>query len=191
MLPIPFDAVLSVSASMTPRRLRTILEAWSDFRGKVPTGCCRFCGSGSLVKLCPVRLLVSDGIFERFSLQLEMMKASSIINRMSSIAVHEVEIVSIDTDRFFDTVNVMIRASACDTFINSKDGEILSGIPDPEVFVEFWTLLRRPGTKTSVRPGSFEGFCPNCGAPLEKLDRIDCASCKAVITSGEYDWVLT
>ena len=182
-----FDAAKAAEDSILKRDPDFSREALCQ---RVAGGFVRIQESWSKQDMRPVRHLVSDGIFERFSLQLEMMKASSIINRMSSIAVHEVEVVSIDTDRFFDTVNVMIRASACDTFINSKDGEILSGIPVPEVFVEFWTLLRRPGTKTSERPGLFEGFCPNCGAPLEKLDRIDCASCKAVITSGEYDWVL-
>lgn len=139
----------------------------------------------------PVRHLVSDGIFERFSLQLEMMKASSLINRMTSINVLETQIVSIDTDSFFDSVNVMIRASACDTYINSQNSEILSGIPEPETFVEFWTLLRRPGAKTSGRSGSFECCCPNCGAPLEKLDRTVCTSCHAIVNSGDYDWVVT
>jgi tellurite resistance protein len=137
------------------------------------------------------RHLVSDGIFERFSLQLEMMKASSLINRMTSINILETRIVSIDANRFFDSVNVMVRASACDTYINSRDNEILSGIPEPEEFVEFWTLLRRPGAKTSGRPGLFECCCPNCGAPLEKIDRTECASCHAIVNSGEYDWVLT
>ena len=139
----------------------------------------------------PVRHLVSDGVFERFSLQLEMMKASSLINRMTSINVLETQIVSIDTDSFFDSVNVMIRASACDTYINTQNSELLYGIPDPETFVEFWTLLRRPGAKTSGRPGSFECCCPNCGAPLEKLDRTVCTSCHAIVNSGDYDWVVT
>lgn len=139
----------------------------------------------------PVRHLVSDGIFERFSLQLEMMKASGLINRMTSINVMETQIVSIDTDHFFDSVNVMILASACDTYINRQNSEILSGIPEPETFTEFWTLLRRPGAKTSGLPGLFECCCPNCGAPLEKLDRTECASCHAIVNSGDYDWVLT
>ena len=139
----------------------------------------------------PVRHLVSDGVFERFSLQLEMMKASSLINRMTSVNVLETQIAGIETDRFFDSVNVMIRASACDTYINSRNSEILSGVPEAETFAEFWTLLRRPGAKTSGRPGSFENCCPNCGAPLDKLDRTECASCHAIVNSGDYDWVLT
>ena len=183
-----FDAAEAAEKSILKRDPEFSREALSQ---RVAAGFVRIQEAWSNQDMSPVRQLVSDGIFERFSLQLEMMKASSIINRMSSITVHEVEVVSIDADRFFDTVNVMVRASACDTYIDSRNGEIMSGVPESEMFVEFWTLLRRPGAKTSNRPGLFEGFCPNCGAPLEKLDRIDCASCKAVINSGEYDWVLT
>lgn len=139
----------------------------------------------------PVRHLVSDGVFERFSLQLEMMNASNLINRMTSVNVLETQIVSIETDHFFDSVNIMIRASACDTYIDRRNNEILSGMPEPGEFVEFWTLLRRPGAKTSGRPGLFECCCPNCGTPLEKIDRIECSSCHAIVNSGDYDWVLT
>jgi uncharacterized tellurite resistance protein B-like protein/predicted nucleic acid-binding Zn ribbon protein len=35
-----------------------------------------------------------------------------------------------------------------------------------------------------------EGFCPNCGTPIEIADSTECPSCKALVNSGDYDWVL-
>jgi predicted nucleic acid-binding Zn ribbon protein len=35
-----------------------------------------------------------------------------------------------------------------------------------------------------------EGHCPNCGAPIEMNQSANCAHCKALLRSGEYDWVL-
>ena len=36
-----------------------------------------------------------------------------------------------------------------------------------------------------------EGQCPNCGAPIEMNQSANCTHCKALLRSGEYDWVLT
>jgi len=137
------------------------------------------------------RAFISDGIFERFSLQLKIYESSKIRNTMSDIKVLDTEIVSISSNKFFDSVDVKITASAVDRFINTDNDACIQGGSDPEIFVEYWTLLRRPGAKTKTDPGLLENCCPNCGAPLELLDKTECPSCKAIVNSGEYDWVLT
>ena len=35
------------------------------------------------------------------------------------------------------------------------------------------------------------GYCPNCGAPLEINQVGECRYCKAAVTSGRFDWVLS
>ncbi len=143
------------------------------------------------MNMSKARAFISDGIFERFSLQLKMYKASKIKNTMSKIEVLNTEIVSISSNAFFDSVDIKITASAVDRFINTDNDKCIQGSSYPESFVEYWTLLRRPGVKTKTNPGLLENCCPNCGNPLELLDKIECPSCKAIINSGEYDWVLT
>ncbi|MDD5598231.1 MAG: hypothetical protein PHV82_09820, partial [Victivallaceae bacterium] len=100
-------------------------------------------------------------------------------------------IVSVSSDDFFDSVDIKITAGAVDRFINTENDNCILGSSVPETFVEFWTLLRRPGAKTKTEPGLLENCCPNCGTPLELQDKIECPSCKAIVNSGEYDWVLT
>ncbi|QSH40322.1 TIM44-like domain-containing protein [Lentisphaerota bacterium ZTH] len=139
----------------------------------------------------PARHFISDGIYERFSLQLEMNKASLLHNQMSEIKIISSEVVAIRSDKFFDSVDIKITAQAVDRFFSIKDGRPVLGGPNPEIFTEYWTLLRRPGAKTKADPALLENYCPNCGAPLELLDRTECPACKAMINSGEYDWVLT
>ncbi|MFI5348353.1 MAG: hypothetical protein ACHQ2Z_02320, partial [Elusimicrobiota bacterium] len=56
---------------------------------------------------------------------------------------------------------------------------------------EVWTFVRRPGRRTLEKPGPVEGFCPNCGSPLEIAASGFCGVCKSWINSGEFDWVLT
>ncbi len=138
----------------------------------------------------PVRHLVSDGIFERFSLQFELQKGSMIRNEMKDIQVLNAEIADIEFDQCFDTIHVKVTASAADYFVRIDNGKTVSGSKYPERFTEYWSFLRRPGAQTLAKPGLIEGFCPNCGDALNMADCTVCPSCKALINSGEYDWVL-
>ena len=138
----------------------------------------------------PVRHFVSDGIFERYSLQLEMMKASGIVDRMANLTIKEVTIAAVNSDPCFDAIDVYFCISAADWYIDSS-GKTVYGSHSPETFVEYWTFIRRPGAKTKAGGGLTEHICPNCGAPLDIVDRCECPTCKAVVNSGEFDWVLT
>jgi hypothetical protein len=144
----------------------------------------------SEMDMSKARAFISDGIFERFSLQLQIYQASKIKNSMSDMKVLSCEIVSAGSNDFFDSVDIKITASAVDRFINAENDKCVQGGSSPEVFAEFWTLLRRPGAKTKTDPGLLENCCPNCGNPLALQDKIECPSCKAIVNSGEYDWVL-
>ncbi len=138
----------------------------------------------------PVRQLVSDGVYERFSTQLRMQQSCHIRNTMKNVTVHSVEVAGIQSDSFFDTVQLKITASAIDQYVNLEKNKVVYGSSSPEMFTEYWSLLRRPGARTLNKPGLFEGFCPNCGSPLEIADVAECPSCKALVNSGDYDWVL-
>jgi len=95
--------------------------------------------------MSPVRHLVSDGIFERFSLQFEIQRGSGIRNEMKDIQLLNAEIADIESDRFFDTIHVKITARAVDYFVRLDNGKRISGSTEPECFTEYWSFLRRPG----------------------------------------------
>ncbi|MDD3118736.1 MAG: TIM44-like domain-containing protein [Victivallales bacterium] len=139
-----------------------------------------------------VRTMVSDGIFERFSLQLQMMHESRLINRMNNVRVRDIAPAQTDSDRFFDAITLRITAEATDYYEDRQSGKVVNGCNGaPQSFVEYWTFLRRPGAKTVAGKSLLDNCCPNCGAPLEISDRTVCPSCRAVVNSGDYDWVLT
>lgn len=140
--------------------------------------------------MTPVRPFLSDGVFERFQIQLEMQKASYLRNVMAEVKVVESRIVRIRSDHFFDTIHLSITASAVDNLIDSRTQKRVRGKDTPETFTEVWSFLRRPGTRTLTKPGLLEGYCPNCGAVLQVSESVECPSCKSIINSGEYDWVL-
>ena len=140
--------------------------------------------------LSGIRRFISDGVNERFSLQIGMQKKQNIRNRMENVQVLGTEIVSIESDPHFDSIHLRITAKANDTDENLATGKKIrdnySG-----TFVEYWSFLRKPGVQTLAGRGLVEGVCPNCGAPLELSVSGRCKYCDAVVTSGEYDWVLS
>ena len=140
--------------------------------------------------MLPVRHFVSDGIYERFQLQIKMQQQSYTRNVMSDVNVTSAKVVSIRSDSFFDTAHILFAASAVDYTEDSRTHRHVAGSRQAETFSEVWSFLRRPGVQTLEKPGLLEGQCPNCGARITLSDAVKCDACDALVNSGEYDWVL-
>ncbi|MDE2293751.1 MAG: TIM44-like domain-containing protein, partial [Elusimicrobia bacterium] len=141
--------------------------------------------------MASARAFISDGVMERFTIQLAMAKADGKRDLVTDVRVGDASIVELESDAHFDTVHVRLEASAVDQEVALADGRRVFGSGSRQGFTEVWSFLRRPGAKTLERPGLVEGACPNCGAPLELSDAARCPRCKSWVNSGEYDWVLS
>ena len=161
-----------------------------EFLDRVRTAFVKIQHAWSDQDLSTVRPFISDGILERFSLQVGMQKAEGYRNLMQDVTIHAADIAAAYSDDSFDTFHVRIRASAVDTNVDLESGRRLSGSNRAEEFVEIWSFHRRPGAKTLSQPGAIEGNCPRCAAPLDVVDVAKCNSCGAQVNSGEFDWVL-
>ncbi len=143
-------------------------------------------------KLEPIRPFVSDGIFERWSMQIKEQQDEGYRDFMSNINIGVVQMSQYDVSGNTEELTVRISASAEDYRVSLSDNERIAGSGSSGSFVEFWTFLRRKGAKT--KPGAeglMEGHCPNCGAEIGINQSANCEHCKAFLRSGEYDWVLT
>ena len=145
----------------------------------------------SAMQLEPIRPFVSDGVFERFSLQMEEMKDLGYRNVVDNLRILSVQVAHVQLDAMFATVSVRIVASARDYDVSLKDGRTLRTNSTSE-FAEVWSFLRRRGVKTPAAGGFalIAGNCPNCGAAVELNQHARCKQCNAVLRCGQYDWVL-
>jgi predicted nucleic acid-binding Zn ribbon protein len=142
--------------------------------------------------LSSVRPFISDGVHERFSLQIEEQKAFGYQDRMEGIAIASIVLVEFYEGNIFDVATVRIEAQAADYRVSLSDGKRLSGSTAVQPFVEVWSWLRRHGvSRDPSKPGLIEGHCPNCGAAVEMNQSAKCDHCGALLRSGEFDWVLT
>ena len=142
--------------------------------------------------LSTVRPFISDGVHERFSLQVAEQRAEGYRDQMDNIYIHDIDLLELHSDGLFDELSVRIEASAADYRVSLANGKRVSGSTAPERFVEVWTFLRHRGAVTQPgKAGLIEGNCPNCGAAVELNQAANCTHCKALLRSGQYDWVLS
>ena len=144
--------------------------------------------------LSPVRRDLSDATFQRFRVQLELLRAQSVRNVTADMAVLDLQPAGLERTTAFDTLHVRIRAQARDVDVpislspeQAMDRARRAAL---EPFTEVWSFVRRPGTR-SRKDGMIQpGNCPNCGAPFDGGAAGNCTYCGAIVNSGAYDWVL-
>jgi predicted lipid-binding transport protein (Tim44 family)/DNA-directed RNA polymerase subunit RPC12/RpoP len=138
----------------------------------------------------PVRRFLSDGVYQRFNTQFEMMRLLKQKNELSEITINDIFVDRIDTDGLFDILHVCVSAEMNDRFVCETNPD-LNSPGGHESFTEYWSFMRKRGK--GGKDIYFSQNCPNCSAPLpEKMgDAGNCPYCKSFVNSGEYDWVLS
>lgn len=142
----------------------------------------------------PARRHISDGVYVRFQTQLALLKAQGLRNAMADWSVVGCEVLAAESDAKWDTVHVKMTGQARDADVPANLGAqqaMEKAKHAPLVrYEEVWSFLRKRGAKSKNGVPALEGRCPNCGADLPVSDVVRCEYCKAVVNSGEHDWVL-
>jgi predicted lipid-binding transport protein (Tim44 family) len=136
------------------------------------------------------RAFLSPGAYFTWRTQLETLAAEGRRNVMEQSTVQRIEPILIVHGRVYDDITVRIAAAAAD-FEVDKDNRIVFGDRVVRPFTEDWTFQRSVGVATSQKPGTLENTCPNCGAPVSLTQIGECRYCKAAVTSGKFDWVVS
>lgn len=142
-----------------------------------------------------VRPFLSDATFQRFAVQLALMRQQGIRNAICDWQVLDIQLIGLDQSEWFDTVHLRVRAQMRDTDVPAQTSDVqaiaAAKKKDPEPFVEVWSFVRKPGAQTKIGEDLFQGKCPNCGAPFKGGAANSCEFCGAVVNSGNYDWTLS
>jgi hypothetical protein len=147
--------------------------------------------------MIPVRNYVSQGIFNRFRLQLELMvEDEGVRNIMSDYKVMKVSALALNASKSYQTIHVSLYASGRDATVPAGASEeekqkALAATPK-EAFTEVYSFTRKLGVKTNTSRDWLKGECPNCGyVPDNFSENNKCRSCGSIYNSGEFDWVLS
>ncbi len=191
----PNDSSLAVAAPSIGQgiaALRAADPAFSPdaFRERVRTAFLALQDAWCKQNLDGARAFLSPGAYFTWRAQLETLAAEGRRNMMEQSTVQRIEPTLIVHGQVYDDITVRISAAAAD-FEVDKDNRIVFGDRVVRPFTEDWTFQRSVGVATTQKPGTLENTCPNCGAPVSLTQIGECRYCKAAVTSGKFDWVVS
>lgn len=147
--------------------------------------------------MMPVRNYVSQGVFNRFRLQLELMfEEEKVRNILSDYKVLKVSVTDLSNSKSYQTLHVSLFACARDITVaaNASAEEMQKALATTkkDAFYEVYSFTRKLGTKTNTKSDWLKGECPNCGYVPDNFSETNkCVSCGSIYNSGEFDWVLS
>lgn len=136
-----------------------------------------------------VRKWISDGVYQRFTVQFTMMNMLEQTNMLSNINIRQIRIESATQEGAYSIVTASVYFSMDDNFICNKDSRFNEKFIG-DTATEYWTFIKKSGVTEKDLYSS--NNCPNCGYPLKNdAGQVSkCGSCGTVTYLGDYDWVL-
>ncbi|MDO4567875.1 MAG: TIM44-like domain-containing protein, partial [Clostridia bacterium] len=141
----------------------------------------------------PMRPYLTDGLFNQLRNQLDEFIRNGTTNRVDNICVLSVVLTNFVSTPELDILTARLRTRITDYVVRDDTGEIVSGSDAQDLFMEYeWTVVRKAGVLTRVQTDETEAkTCPQCGAPLDLNYSSKCDYCGNVVTSSEFDWVVS
>lgn len=140
-----------------------------------------------------IRHFESNELFEMHKKQLQGYIDNHQINMMERICVKSAYLSNFTQSGDKDILTIVLNSKMIDYIINDETREVIKGDTTTErhstyklVFVRKTGIKTKPGMQTVDTKN-----CPNCGAPTEITSSGKCEYCGSVITTGEFNWVLS
>ena len=131
----------------------------------------------------------SENIFQMHQYWISEYLKQGMINVLKNVSLHKIEAVKLDQDEFFESMTVRMYGSMIDYTIYEADQKIVAGdTRNPREFTEYWTFIRSADGGAAKK---HDTGCPACGASLKINQSGHCEYCLALVTSGDFDWVLS
>lgn len=139
-----------------------------------------------------VRPFESDELFNTHARQLQEFIDSRTTNVVDDIGILRTEIVDYHDNGATESLDVYMRVRYKDYIINDDTGKVVEGDPNREYFMEYELVMsRKKGVATRLAQNTMVTTCPNCGANVSINASGECEYCNSVVSTGDFDWVLT
>jgi ribosomal protein L37AE/L43A len=162
---------------------------WPNFQSRVHYIFQQFQLGWSNRDLQPMRPYLSDALFSTQTYWVQEYLKQKLRNVTENAHVVRIDLARVTSDAYFDAITVRIFAESLDYTLADSTGQTVAGSrTEPRQYTEYWTLIRGRSTHG---PAKADPTCPRCSAPIDVTVAGECKYCKAKVTSGEFDWVLS
>ena len=140
-----------------------------------------------------IRTFETESLFEQHKNQLQGYIDNNQINVMDRICVNYANLYNYREEGDKEILVVRLNSRMEDYIIDATTKEVLKGQKGlDKVNTYLLTFIRKKGVKTKAGTTEVNTTnCPNCGAPTKITSAGRCEYCGSVITTGEYNWVLS
>lgn len=134
-----------------------------------------------------------EELYKQHETQIKKYIESNRINVLDRINVNQAYLYKYVRDKEYEYMSVYIQCRMTDYIKDANTGEILKGDPNTEYHLRYlYTFMRKNGVKTdAARSNNSVVACPHCGAPTSITSAGKCEYCGFIVTTGEFDWVLS
>ena len=134
----------------------------------------------------------TDAQFAQYDGQLQKYRTDKQTNYVERVAVLEVSLQGTRRDETHDILVARLRTRFVTYTLDDETGKQVWGDRKAERFMVYeWTLIRPRGRKTAPEKEKEAFHCPNCAAPMNINQSARCPYCQAVVSKGDYDWVIS
>ncbi len=163
--------------------------SWEVFVGRVHRAYAEINAGWSERASSRARPWVSDAFFRSQLYWFAAYQDARLKNVMEDARITDLKLADVRSDRYSDAITIRIFAVGLDYTVKEGSDEVVSGSrSEPRKYSEYWTFVRSARAKRSSHP---DEHCPSCGAKVELEMTGQCRYCRAHLTSGEFDWVLS
>ena len=178
-----------VKKELEALRARDPAFTWPTFVSRVGVVFSAFHASWGAQDLTAVRPYLSDNLYGLQKYWVRAYQQQGLHNHTEGATIVTVHLARISRDRFFDAVTVRVFASCVDYTTDGQEKVVAGDRAKTREYSEYWTFIRGAGKAGAPRS---DGACPSCGASIAGINMAgECTHCRAKVTSGEFDWVLS
>lgn len=140
-----------------------------------------------------VRPFEKEELYRQHVMQIQEYINLGRINVLSRINVNRAYFTEYKVDNQYEYLTMYLEARMGDYIKDEKTGAVIKGDPNVEYEMRYLlTFIRKTGVLTdSAKSNNSTVACPHCGAPTQITSAGQCEYCGFIVTTGEYDWVLS
>jgi len=140
-----------------------------------------------------IRPFEKEELYRKHQLQLQEYINNGTINVVERINVNQTYLYKYVRDAEYEYLTVYLQARMNDYIIDENTKQVVRGDRDKEYHTKYLlTFMRKTGVVTNPATSNMSTKqCPHCGAPLAITSAGKCEYCDTIVTTGEFDWVLS